>query len=248
MYSRRLFLQNVFLFSGLLAACRKKDSVQMDDNLLEHNFDQKISFKQDCKLLFIGDSITDAKRDRTILTPNDMNGLGNGYVKEVAIALFQKPAFEKGAIYNRGIGGNTIADLVNRWDSDAIELRPDVVSILIGVNDIRRGNPSDYYYKYYRSILSKIKQSLPHTSIILCEPFILPNIQGYDNFKQNFLDYRKVVRKLAIEFNTFFVPYFSAFESSSQTTAASNLLYDGIHPTNLGITILKDKWLGICMF
>lgn len=247
MYSRRLFIQQFFLVPGLLVACKKND-LHLPDDLLNLPFDQKISFKQGCTLLFIGDSITDATRDKNITAPNDLNGLGKGYVKEVATTLFQKEQFENGAIYNRGIAGNQTIDLLNRWDKDVIELKPDVVSILIGVNDLRRHlNPKAFYDLYWK-LLSQTRKALPDTSIILCEPFILPNIREYDNLNPDFTTYRKMVRKLAIEFNTFFVPNYSAFESSLKTTAASDLLYDGLHPTSAGIHLLKDTWLKICAF
>lgn len=249
MDSRRTFLKSIFLFSGLLSSCKKEEILHLEESLLSHDFDQKIILKKDSKLLFIGDSITDADRDKNVLIPNEEEGLGRGYVKSIATELLMKEQFAGVSIYNRGIGGNTIGDLLNRWNNDVIALKPDALSILIGVNDVRKLVAPTTYYKTYQQILSETKDILPDTSIILCEPFILSNIIGYNNnLAYNFHEYRKVIRKLAIDFNTFFVSNYLAFESRAATVAAANLLIDGVHPTDAGIEILKNQWLKACKF
>ncbi|MEV4884683.1 SGNH/GDSL hydrolase family protein [Chitinophaga ginsengisegetis] len=251
MDSRRIFLKKVFLLSGLAVSCKKnqQEDFIFDDDLLEDNFDSKIILKQNATLLFIGDSITDAARDKSILVPNSEKGLGDGFVRKIAVELMKKGQFEHASIYNRGISGNTITDLLNRWNNDAIALKPDTISILIGVNDVRRKIPPNNFYDTYRQILNKTRTALPNAEIIICEPFIFPNITGYGAINPIFKEYRKVIRKIATEFNTVFVPYYDAFKNQAQTVSPASLLPDGFHPAApLGINLLKDQWLATCAF
>lgn len=249
MNSRRTFLRNLLLFPSLLTSCRKNnDNSHFEEDLFDHQFNYKITFRKNCTLLFIGDSITEGYRDKNILLPNDEKGLGEGFVKEIALELLKKEQLKIASIYNRGISGNITSDLLRQWDNGAIELKPDVISILVGVNDLKKFTAFSTYYNAYQAILSTIKTRLPNATIVLCEPFILPNISGYDEFKPLFHQYRKVIRRLSIDFKSVFVSNCEAFESQAQVISNENLLYDGIHPTNTGINILKDQWLKACAF
>lgn len=247
--SRRSFIKNFFFFAGALSACNKGYNgigfmtSDISDDILNFKFDSKITLVNNGTLLFIGDSITDALRDRTVFGPNDEKGLGEGFVKQIALGLQEKEEFENISVYNRGISGDKIDDLLNRWDKDAIELKPTTISILIGVNDLRwKRNPGNYL-KSYRKLLRKTREQLPDAKIILCEPFILPNIAEYNILQQYLHEYRKIIRALAKEFDTVFVPYYEALFEEAKTVSASNLLSDGFHPASLGIEVLKKKWL-----
>jgi acyl-CoA thioesterase I len=134
-----------------------------------------IQLKKNAAILFQGDSITDCGcREGNIL------GLGRGYVYIAASLLLAKFPQLKLTIVNKGISGNRVQDLAGRWDRDCLAIKPDVLSIMIGINDTWRAFDSndptatDTYYSAYHSILKKTRDKLGDIPIILCEPFLLP--------------------------------------------------------------------------
>jgi lysophospholipase L1-like esterase len=248
--SRRRFIKSSFFVSVLLSACRKKDHLvegvntyEKNDSILTETFSKKIRLTSTSTIVFIGDSITDGYRDRTATSAN--TGLGTGFVNAIVKDLFKKPTLSAIKTYNRGISGNVTNDIYKRLDTDLIDLNPSVVSILVGVNDLRKPYPAQDYYNSYKKVLQKIKQQLPAAQIILSEPFILPNIPAYIYFKDNFHEYRKVIRSLAKEFNTVFVPYFQAFDDEARATSNTTVLPDGLHPSAAGITLMESGWLAM---
>ncbi len=126
------------------------------------------------RILFQGDSITDAGRSR-----ENNNQLGVGYPHLVKAALgFAQPC--KYEFFNRGISGNRVVDLYARIKRDIINLAPDVMSILIGVNDVwhelaesPNGVDADKYYKIYDMLIEEVKEALPAIKIMIMEPFVL---------------------------------------------------------------------------
>ena len=165
------------------------------------------------KILFFGDSITDAGRARD--RDGHIAGLGYGYVNQCAAALaFEDPA--KYQIVNRGISGHRVVDLYARVKADVWLEQPDVLSILIGVNDVwhdlgekPNGVEVDRFEKVYRMLIEDTKKALPNTKIILCEPFFLHGVStdyngGYGHFCKVPL-YAAVTKKLAEEFSLPFV-------------------------------------------
>lgn len=206
------------------------------------------------KILFFGDSITDAGRNREM--GSHMSTLGWGFVRCIADRL-QGGALDKYEIVNRGISGNRIVDLYARIKEDVWNEQPDVVSILIGVNDIwheisrRSGVDIVRFEKVYRMLLEDMKTYLPNAKIILCEPFVLEgtatqNTQEipdkYEMFCQVYA-YAKVVKKLAREFALSFLPLQEKFTLGAQKTQASDYLYDGVHPHIAGATLIADEWV-----
>lgn len=246
--SRRSFLRRTFFIAGILSACRKEqelDTYDTSESILTLSLTKKISLSNRDRLLFIGDSITDASRDRTISSPNQDKGLGNGFVKQVATELLGSDEFANVQIYNRGYAGYATEDLVALLDGDKLDLAisPEVVSILIGVNDLRRNNSPQHYYFFYKDLLSKMRQRLPTTEIVLCEPFLLSNASNYEAIQPNLHEYKKVVRTLARDFKTVFIPYNDYFWTETKVTSIPDLLTDGIHPTDKGIELITRKWL-----
>lgn len=244
--SRRSFLKRTFLIAGILSACRKQqelDNYDTSESILTLSLTKKISLSATDKLLFIGDSITDAGRDRSISGPNQEKGLGKGFVKQIADELLGSDKFANVQIYNRGYVGYVTEDLNGLFEVDDLAISPNVISILIGVNDLRRNNSPLYYYNFYKDLISKIRQQLPATKIVLCEPFILSNVDNYETMQANLHEYRKVIRTLARDFKTTFIPYNEYFWAETKTTSIPDLLIDGIHPTEKGIDLLKKMWL-----
>ena len=206
------------------------------------------------KILFFGDSITDAGRDYEIVW--HIAGLGRGFVRIVADRL-QGVEPEKYEIINRGISGNRIVDLYARIKRDAWNLEPDVLSILIGVNDVwheissRNGVEIDRFENVYRMLIADTKKALPNTKLILCEPFVLKgtatdateeNPNRYEQFCQVY-EYAKVVKNIAKEFNISFLSLQDKFTEAAAKTKAEYYLADGVHPHVAGATLIADEWM-----
>lgn len=245
---RRSFIRNILFATAGMYACKKsipEPDYDHSEQILSTRFTGKIALKSKYRILFIGDSITDANRDKSDLAPNSAPGLGEGYVREIKNNLINSGPFGDFFIYNRGISGDKTIDLLYRWNTDAISLAPQIISILIGVNDLRGEVTPTTYYRIYRKILQRTKERLPATKVILCEPFILNNMSQYAKFEPAFHEYRKVIRTLATEFKTIFVPFYDILYAESQNNPVASLLKDGFHPTPLAITALKKSWLEI---
>ncbi|MCF6404492.1 GDSL-type esterase/lipase family protein [Chitinophaga filiformis] len=244
--SRRTFLKRTFFVFGLLSACRKQkevDNYDTSESILNITLDRKFNLSATDKLLFIGDSITDFNRDRNITAPNEEAGLGKGFVRQISTELLGSGKFANLEIYNRGYSGYVTEELLLKFEADVLTINANVISILIGVNDLRNNHAPLHYYGFYKQLISKIRQQLPAAEIIICEPFTLPNAENYETMQANLHEYRKVVRTLARDYKTTFIPYNEYFLAESKTTPVEDLLYDGIHPASKGFELLKEKWL-----
>ena len=198
------------------------------------------------KILFYGDSITDAGRDRE--SDVSETALGWGYVKYAAPQL---TAGGENEVVNRGISGNRVVDLYARIKVDCWNLQPDVLSILIGVNDVwhelyhQNGVEIDRFEKVYRMLLEDTKKALPDVKIILCEPFVLEGaatIEKYDEFLDVY-NYAKVVKRLAEEYGCEFLPLQDKLTEAAASSQASDYLSDGVHPAEKGAMLIADEWL-----
>ena len=206
----------------------------------------RLKLKQGGVLVFQGDSITDAGRDKGKPEPNDVKALGKGYAAMVAGGLLgQYPELEL-KVYNRGISGNKIPDLADRWQTDTIDLKPDVLSILVGVNDLwhQFAFGSKYqatikdYEDGYRKLIERTQRDVPGVQIVICEAF---TTRTSDHFKP-LEKYAAVCKQLAAEYNCPFVPFDSLFESAKQAAPAKFWLGDGIHPSIPGHALMADAW------
>lgn len=134
-------------------------------------------FPTGARVLFQGDSITDYGRDRSS-EPNQAPGLGEGYPLLVAARGLLSDPREGLRFFNRGVSGNTVPDLQARWQTDTINIRPDILSILIGVNDFWHVKLGTYagtaadYEKNYKALLDTTRRALPNVKIVVMEPFL----------------------------------------------------------------------------
>lgn len=196
-------------------------------------------------ILFQGDSITDWYRSRE----ND-NDLGTGYVNFIAAYLDATYPEKRIKFINRGISGNRVVDLLNRWDEDCIALKPDLVSILIGINDCwrryDRNDPTSVedFEKNYRKILTQIKERLD-AKIVLCEPFVLPYPEDRKQWREDLDPKIQVVRKLSLEFDTLYVPFDGIFASACAKREPAFWAEDGVHPTYAGHALMAKTWLDV---
>lgn len=206
------------------------------------------------KIVFFGDSITDFGRNRE---RDDADGsLGYGFVRIIADRLVsEKPDEIK--ILNRGYSGDRSIDLYARLKRDCINLKPDVVSILVGINDIwheiaeENGVNIERFETIYRMIIEDLKNALPGVVIVLCEPFVLPgfatksdeqNPERYEKFCEIF-NYATTVKKLAREYNLLFLPLQKAFDEKVQKFDPSLYLSDGVHPNIAGVNLIAGEWV-----
>lgn len=204
-------------------------------------------------ILFQGDSITDAGRDKAQYYANNAAGMGTGYVHMAAATLLEKYPEKHIRIYNRGISGHKVFQLAGRWDDDALNLKPDVLSILIGVNDFWHTLTGGYngtvevYENDLRALLKRTKDALPKTRIILCEPFVVDGgtAVGDERWKTVFPAYRVSCKKLAAEFKTGFVPFQREFDSVLPKGGAAYWCPDGVHPSLAGAKLMANAWLKV---
>lgn len=202
------------------------------------------------RILFFGDSITDADRPRDVTEPDTK--LGSGYVAYAASKLYERDLV-KYEIYNKGINGNRIVDLYARIKRECWNLKPDVLSILIGVNDIwhelayGNGVEIERFEKIYRMLLEDTKKALPNTKIIICEPFVLKGTATEENLDKflEIKEYAKVIKALAEEFGASYVPLQARFDEMGAKYGNSTLLRDGVHPTLRGAVVLANEWLKV---
>ena len=201
-------------------------------------------------ILFQGDSITDAGRNRENSNPNSGNALGAGYSLFATANLLEAHPDADFQIYNRGISGNKVFQLQERWEQDCIELEPDLLSILIGVNDFWHTLSFDYegtvevYENDLRSLISETLDKLPNLKIIICEPFIVEGGTAItEEWYPSFSEYQKVSKKLSVEFNTGFVPFQAYFDKALEEAPASYWCPDGVHPSIAGSQLMAYAWL-----
>lgn len=197
-------------------------------------------------ILFQGDSITDAGRDR-----RDPLSLGYGYPLFAAGRLYldQPEAYQ---ILNRGVSGDRVVDVYARMKADILNLKPDVLSILIGVNDVwhelalSNGVSTPKYRKIYHMLLEEIREALPETRIILLEPFVLKGSDTkvfYDQFRAGVEEKAAVVRELAEEFKLELIPLQKDLDEMEKRAPEGYWLADGVHPKTCFHQYIADKWI-----
>lgn len=208
-----------------------------------------LTLKSHSVILFQGDSITDAGRSRRAVGPNHPDGMGYGYPRLISDQLLKNNPDRQLQIYNRGVSGDRIRDLTARWDNETIRLLPDIISLLIGVNDTWNylymgmgSSPTDYRV-VYRKILQSTLERLPDVQFVLCEPFVLITGEVTAEWKDDINQRREVVKTLADEFQGVLVPFQSALDKAARELPPHTLLDDGVHPTDLGHRLLADCWI-----
>jgi lysophospholipase L1-like esterase len=193
--------------------------------------------------LFQGDSITDSGRNYK----KDEN-LGTGYVMMTALWMSAMFPEMQARIINRGLNGNGIKDLRNRWQKDTLNLKPDVVSILVGINDTLGkyfwGSPTSVsdFENDYRAILQQTQDNLA-SNIILMEPFSITTTKDQVKFREDLNPKIEVVRNLSKEFGTLLIPLDKIFEESAKKREPQFWSQDGVHPTPVGHALIAQSWL-----
>jgi acyl-CoA thioesterase I len=206
----------------------------------------KLDLQPNHKVLFIGDSITDADRNLRAYKP-----FGFGYVNFVANTLLAKYPTYNLNIINTGISGNTITDLKNRWQKDCLDHNPDILSILIGVNDVWRqfageeelpyAVPLDEYEATYRQLLTMVTQKC-NSRLVICEPFMF-----CDDFNNPmFIElhrYIEAVHHIADDFGAVLVPLQKAIDERIREVPPQDWSLDMVHPEIWAHAWIAQQWL-----
>ncbi|QNE19358.1 SGNH/GDSL hydrolase family protein [Kribbella qitaiheensis] len=184
-------------------------------------------------VVFAGDSVTDCGRR------GDPAGLGDGYVRN----LYDDLAASRPRIVNSGISGHRAVDLVARWEQDVLAHEPDLVSVLVGINDTWRRYDEDdptsteSFEASYRELLAPVTAKL-----VLIEPFLLPVKPEQRAWREDLDPKIEVVRRLAAEYHAILVPADVEFNRQALTVGATTLADDGVHPTAAGHRLLAELW------
>jgi len=194
-------------------------------------------------ILFQGDSITDAGRDRA-----NSADLGYGYANFIAAWLSAAHPQSNLRFLNRGISGNRAIDLEARWQADCVDLQPDWVSILIGINDTWRrydsgqATTTESYEQSFRVILERTTNETK-VRLILLEPFVLPIPDDRAAWREDLDPKIAVARRLAREFGALYVPLDGLFAAASTLRSMESWAYDGVHPTHAGHALIAQHWM-----
>lgn len=200
-------------------------------------------------VLFQGDSITDAGRRRDHYYPNQADGMGTGYVLQIVGHLLGQHPERRYRCYNRGISGHKVFQLDDRWEEDALMLQPDVLSILIGVNDYWHVLDFNYdgtaaiYEHDFRQLLDRTREALPDIRLIIGEPFAVAGGTAIDERWNDFTAYQQAAKKIAADYEAVFIPYQSVFDEALKVAPASYWCPDGVHPSIAGAKLMANAWL-----
>jgi lysophospholipase L1-like esterase len=196
-------------------------------------------------VLFIGDSITDGGRART---GSDYNHtMGQDYAFILAATLGYQFAERDLTFINRGISGNRVSDLCDRWQADVLDAKPDVLSVLVGLNDTLRENPAsaEEFERIYDELIQRTLAALPKVRIILGQPFLLPVGKHQENYAQTLAELKKrqdAVARLAAKYSLPLVRYQEAFDDACHRAPADHWSWDGVHPHYAGHALMADLW------
>ena len=251
-WSRRAFITSTTAAgAAALAATPSQAAESRTDVSGVSGYDYRLpKLEKGSTLLFQGAAITDMKWGRNESDRNHY--LGHSYVFLIASRLHtDMPAAELNFL-NRGVSGHTVGDLKNRWKKDALDLKPDVLSILVGVNDVGRAVRSNStvdttaFEADYRSLLEQSRQANPKLKIVLIEPFVLPVTrlkEAWQAWRGQVDRLRPIVAKLAEAHSAILLKAQDIFDQAAQRTDPAHWIWDGVHPLPQGHELIARNWI-----
>lgn len=192
------------------------------------------------RILFQGDSITDAGRNR-----DDFHDLGYGYPRYAAEAI--KNEFDDIEFINLGISGDKTENLVMRLQEDFIDIQPDIVSILIGINDVwhyandKKWLNNEIFEMNYRTVLHGIKMNT-RAKILMLEPFLIP-VEDKLFFREDLDPKIQIIRKLAREYADAYIPLDGLFAAAYIGRNPTDYSSDGVHPIDCGAKFIAEHYV-----
>ncbi len=253
MIHRRTFLKRSVLAAGTAMLCQATGAREPESNAKPSGvagYTYRLpKFKKGSRLLFQGDSITDMKWGRNQADRNHY--LGHSYVYLIAARLGVDTPEAELDIYNRGMSGHKVGDLRKRWQKDAIDMRPDLLSILIGVNDVGRnldGVDVKTWEADYRFILDASREANPDLRLVLLDPFVLAS--GRLAQADTFAAWRNqverlipIVGQLARDYNAVHIKTQDVFDAAAKAVSPEQWIWDGVHPLPQGHELIARHWL-----
>jgi lysophospholipase L1-like esterase len=205
------------------------------------------TFPTTTTVVFHGDSITAAGRDGRTGGPNDATGLGAGYPFLIAAPVLQHAARDAWRFFNRARDGAKVPDLASHWAADVLALRPDILSVLVGVNDYwhrRRGytGTAADYETGLTDLLRSTRRALPAVRLLVLEPFVLRCGAVDASWFPAFDERRAAAARSAEQARATFVPLQQAFDQAAARTGAAYWAPDGVHPTPAGHALIAERW------
>lgn len=210
-----------------------------------------IKIGDDAVILFQGDSITDGNRTHD----NDWNHvMGHGYAYLISSRLWFDHPEKKFHFLNRGISGHKVTDLAARWQTDTLDLKPNILSIMIGVNDVLAALNGDNkfsaenYENDYRALLKRTLSALPNVKLVICAPFVMPGARTnnkYNIWADEVAKRGTIAKKLSAEFQAVFVDFQKPFNDALAKAPVEYWIWDGVHPMPAGHELMARHWLKV---
>ncbi|RAV27420.1 SGNH/GDSL hydrolase family protein [Sinomicrobium soli] len=245
---RRNFIKSASLASAGLLGFQGVQAIGAMENTSRGT--SPLSLPEKLTVVFQGDSITDAGRDRKYYYPNESRGMGLGYVFNAVSNMMAAHPGTEWTIYNRGISGNKVYQLSDRWNDDCLQLQPDVLSILIGVNDFWHTLNGNYdgtaavYERDLRALLDRTRKEFPDVKLIIGQPFAVDGGTAItDTWFPGFKAYREAAHRVAEDYNAVWVPYQEIFDGALKSAPASYWCPDGVHPSIPGAYLMAEAWI-----
>jgi lysophospholipase L1-like esterase len=247
-FNRRNFLRSAAFSTIGLAAIPEILSAAMPSSA-KNNKGLLSSLNKGEVILFQGDSITDAGREKEKQLANSAGSFGSGYALLAGSGVLNEYASKDFNIYNRGISGNKVYQLAERWQKDCFDLNPAVLSILVGVNDFWHRLNGQYngtveiYETDFRKLLESTLKTLPKVKILIGEPFAVLDGSAVDEkWYPEFDAYRYSAKKVATEFDTIFIPLQDIFDEAQKHAPGKYWTSDGVHPSMAGAALMSAAW------
>jgi lysophospholipase L1-like esterase len=258
MQNRRSFLKGGAAAAGLtaLTSCANSQTDKQDrenpSGVGGYHYNLP-KFSKGMKLLFQGDSITDMKWGRNQKDRNHY--LGHSYVYLICSRLGVDMPQAKLEFFNRGVSGNTVGNLRQRWQKDAIDINPDLLSILVGVNDVGRNARSGgkgidlkKWEEDYRYILDASRKANPSLKIVLLNPFVLPSGRFKDKvafsmWKTEVDKLIPIVEKLVKDYDAVHIKTNEVFDAAAKAVDPAHWIWDGVHPLPEGHELIARNWI-----
>lgn len=199
---------------------------------------------KECKILFQGDSITFAGRIKFI-----KSSLGNGYCNIIGKYIGENYG-EEITVLNKGIYGDTTTKLKKRWEGDTIKNNPDILSLLIGINDSWRRydrgllTTKEKFYENYDYLLKSVKKKNSEIKFIIMSPFLIPINSKQEKWFEDLNPKIEIVKELAEKYDAIYIPLQEIFEEIILGGMdRKELTKDGVHPTTKGHEIIAKAWI-----
>jgi len=246
--NRRNFLKAGAASTGAAAVCSPAQAQELPKKPPGvGGYDYQLpSFQKGSRLLFQGDSITDMKWGRNEKDRNHY--LGHSYVYLIASRLGVDMPEAELDFYNRGMSGHKVGDLKARWQKDAIDMKPDLLSVLIGINDVSRGGGIDSYEVDYRGVLTQSHEANAGLRLVLLDPFVLASGRLKDG--EQWTKWRgevdkmcAIVARLAKDFEAVHIKTQEVFDAAAEKVNPEQWIWDGVHPLPQGHELIARNWI-----